>query len=98
MRARRATRNLRDMGEAVVSVRSLRKVYGETVAVRDVSFEVGRGEVFALLGPNGSGKTSTLESLEGLRRPDGGSLSIDGVDPARQPRKLRNLIGVQLQA
>jgi len=81
-----------------VSVRSLRKVYGETVAVRDVSFEVGRGEVFALLGPNGSGKTSTLESLEGLRRPDGGSLSIDGIDPVHQSRKLRNLIGVQLQA
>ncbi len=86
------------MATTVVSVRNLRKAYGETLAVRDVSFEVGKGEVFALLGPNGSGKTSTLESLEGLRRPDGGSLSIEGIDPVRQPRRLRNVIGVQLQS
>jgi ABC-2 type transport system ATP-binding protein len=86
------------MSEVVVSVRGLRKVYGEMVALRDVSFEVGRGEVFALLGPNGSGKTTTLETLEGLRRPDGGSLSIDGIDPLRDAAKLRNRIGVQLQA
>ncbi len=85
------------MNEVVVSVRNLRKVYGKTLAVHDVSFEVRRGEVFALLGPNGSGKTSTLESLEGLRRPDGGSLSIDGIDAVRQPGRLRDRIGVQLQ-
>jgi ABC-2 type transport system ATP-binding protein len=75
----------------------LRKSYGETAAVADVSFEVRRGEVFALLGPNGSGKTTTLESLEGLRRPNAGSLSVDGIDPTRQARRLRNIIGVQLQ-
>jgi len=85
------------MSDAMVTVRNLRKCYGKTVAVDDVSFEVRRGEVFALLGPNGSGKTSTLESLEGLRRPDGGSLAIDGVDPTRQVRRLCNTIGVQLQ-
>jgi ABC-2 type transport system ATP-binding protein len=85
------------MGETMVSVRNFRKCYGDTVAVDDVSFEVGRGEIFALLGPNGSGKTSTLESLEGLRRPDGGSLAIDGTDPTRQVRRLCNTIGVQLQ-
>ncbi len=85
------------MSEQVVAVRNFRKCYGRTVAVEDVSFEVKRGEIFALLGPNGSGKTSTLESLEGLRRPDGGSLSVDGIDPTRQARKLRNTIGVQLQ-
>jgi ABC-2 type transport system ATP-binding protein len=85
------------MGETMVSVRGFHKRYGETVAVREISFEVQRGEIFALLGPNGSGKTSTLESLEGLRHPDGGSLSIAGIDPGRQPRKLRNVIGVQLQ-
>ena len=62
-----------------------------------ISFEVRRGEIFGLLGPNGAGKTSTLESLEGLRAPDGGSLQVMGVDPARESRKLRNLIGVQLQ-
>lgn len=81
-----------------MSVCGLRKSYGTTVAVDDVSFHVAKGEVFAILGPNGSGKTSTLECLEGLRRPDGGSLSVGGVDPAREAGKLRNLIGVQLQA
>lgn len=85
------------MSDAVVSVRNFRKCYGATVAVDDVSFEVRHGEIFALLGPNGSGKTSTLESLEGLRRPDGGSLAIDGMDPTRQVRRLCNTIGVQLQ-
>ena len=86
------------MGEAIVSVRSFRKRYGQLVAVKDISFEVSRGEIFALLGPNGAGKTSTMESLEGLRAPDGGSLSICGIDPSRHPRRLRNLVGVQLQA
>ena len=62
-----------------------------------ISFEVQRGEIFGLLGPNGAGKTTTLESLEGLRVPDGGFLQVMGVDPARESRKLRNLIGVQLQ-
>lgn len=62
-----------------------------------ISFEVQRGEIFGLLGPNGAGKTTTLESLEGLRAPDGGSLQVMGVDPARESRKLRNLVGVQLQ-
>ncbi len=85
------------MEESVISVQGFRKCYGDTVAVRDLSFDVRRGEIFALLGPNGSGKTSTLESLEGLRRPDGGSLSVAGIDPARQPRRLAPHIGVQLQ-
>ena len=86
------------MEENVVEVRNFRKTYKDLVAVEDISFSVRRGEIFGLLGPNGAGKTSTLESLEGLRQPDGGSLRIQGVDPARQPRKLRDLIGVQLQA
>jgi ABC-2 type transport system ATP-binding protein len=85
------------MNDSVIEVRDFRKTYGDLVAVDGISFEVQRGEVFGLLGPNGAGKTSTLESLEGLRAPDGGSLRVMGVDPARQSRKLRNLIGVQLQ-
>ena len=85
------------MNDCVIKVRDFQKVYGDCVAVDGVSFDVQRGEIFGLLGPNGAGKTSTLESLEGLRAPDGGSLQVMGVDPARQPRKLRNLIGVQLQ-
>ena len=81
----------------VIRVRDFRKTYGDLVAVDGISFDVKQGEIFGLLGPNGAGKTSTLESLEGLRAPDGGSLQVMGVDPARQSPKLRNVIGVQLQ-
>lgn len=86
------------MSEAIIEVKNFRKVYGQTVAVDDISFEVYRGEIFGLLGPNGAGKTSTLECLEGLRPPNGGRLRIAGVDPTTEPGKLRNLIGVQLQS
>jgi len=85
------------VNESVIRVNDFRKIYGDLVAVDGISFEVQRGEIFGLLGPNGAGKTSTLESLEGLRVPDGGSLRVMDVDPARQSSKLRNLIGVQLQ-
>jgi ABC-2 type transport system ATP-binding protein len=85
------------LNEPVIQVKDFRKIYGDLVAVDGISFEVQRGEIFGLLGPNGAGKTSTLESLEGLRVPDGGSLQVMGVNPAHQSRKLRNLIGVQLQ-
>jgi ABC-2 type transport system ATP-binding protein len=85
------------MADDVVTVDGFRKVYGSFVAVDGISFAVQRGEVFGLLGPNGAGKTSTLECLEGLRAPTSGSLDIMGVDPSHDGRKLRNLIGVQLQ-
>ena len=84
------------MNDTVIKVQDFRKVYGDMVAVDSISFEVQRGEIFGLLGPNGAGKTTTLESLEGLRAPDGGSLEVMGIDPTRESRKLRNLIGVQL--
>lgn len=89
----------RTQGEAgeAVRVEGLRKSYGDVVAVDGVDFAVHGGEIFGLLGPNGAGKTTTLECLEGLRVPDGGALRILGVDAAREARKLRNLIGVQLQ-
>lgn len=86
------------MNQASVEVRDLRKRYGNTVAVDGISFQTRRGEIFGLLGPNGAGKTTTLECLEGIRQPDGGSLDILGVQPSRQPARLRNLIGVQLQS
>lgn len=82
---------------SIIEVRNLRKSYGSTVAADDISFEVQPGEIFGLLGPNGAGKTTTLECLEGIRQPDRGDLAVLGVDPTRQPRKLRQLIGVQLQ-
>jgi ABC-2 type transport system ATP-binding protein len=85
------------MSEAVIEVLNFRKQYGDVLAVDDISFDVRQGEIYGLLGPNGAGKTSTLESLEGLRAPDGGSLRVAGVDPTRDVRSLRNVIGVQLQ-
>jgi len=86
------------MNEPMIEVKNFRKLYGDYVAVDNISFTVYRGEIFGLLGPNGAGKTSTLESLEGLRPPSGGTLRVAGVDPAAAPHKLRNLIGVQLQS
>jgi len=86
------------MNQPVIHVKDFRKIYGEFVAVDGISFDVMQGEIFGLLGPNGAGKTSTLESLEGLRTPDGGTLRVAGINPAREPRSLRNVIGVQLQS
>ena len=86
------------MNKPVIEIKDFRKSYADFVAVNGISFEVKQGEIFGLLGPNGAGKTSTLECLEGLRAPSGGSLRVAGIDPAREPRKLRNLIGVQLQS
>jgi ABC-2 type transport system ATP-binding protein len=86
------------MPDSMVQVKDFRKVYGDTIAVDGISFEVQRGEIFGLLGPNGAGKTTTMESLEGLRQPSSGSLTIQGVDPASQSHRLHHLIGVQLQS
>ena len=86
------------MRETVLQVTDFRKTYGDLVAVDNVGFAVGRGEIFGLLGPNGAGKTTILECLEGIRRPDSGTMDILGIDPAREPGKLRNLVGVQLQS
>ena len=86
------------MGGSVIEATNFRKTYGDFVAVDGISFDVRQGEIFGLLGPNGAGKTTTLESLEGLRAPDGGTLRVAGIDPTREPSKLRNLIGVQLQS
>lgn len=81
----------------VIQARGLIKDYGELRAVDGVTFEVARGEIFALLGPNGAGKTTTVEMLEGLRRPDGGQAIVLGLDASREPRELKERIGVQLQ-
>jgi ABC-2 type transport system ATP-binding protein len=83
---------------ATISVRNLRKSYGSTVAVGDVSFEVQHGEFFGILGPNGAGKTTTLEMLEGLREPDAGELTVLGLRPWPRNPALLPRIGVQLQS
>ena len=81
----------------VIQVSGIRKSYGATLAVADVSFEVHEGEIFGLIGPNGAGKTTTMECVEGVRRPDRGTISILGLDPFRDVYALQNRIGVQLQ-
>jgi ABC-2 type transport system ATP-binding protein len=81
----------------VVQVANMRKTYGSTVAVDDVSFTVLEGEIFGMVGPNGAGKTTTIECLEGLRRPDRGTLSVLGLDPRRDSHLLRTRTGMQLQ-
>src|SRR5450755_1615463 len=81
----------------VIEVSCIRKTYGATVAVSDISFEVNEGEIFGLIGPNGAGKTTTMECVEGVRRPDRGSIAVLGLDPFRDVYKLQNRIGVQLQ-
>jgi ABC-2 type transport system ATP-binding protein len=81
----------------VIDVAHLHKAYGETVAVRDVSFTVLDGEIFGILGRNGAGKTTTVECISGLRAADGGTISVLGLDPRRDGRALRERVGVQLQ-
>ncbi|GIV85133.1 MAG: multidrug ABC transporter ATP-binding protein [Candidatus Roseilinea sp.] len=81
----------------IVEVEHLRKVYGSTVAVDDVSFEVYEGEIFGMVGPNGAGKTTTIECIEGLRRPDSGQVRVLGLDHQHDGYALRQRIGIQLQ-
>ncbi len=81
----------------VVEVAELTKHYGSHVAVDGVSFAVEEGEIFGILGPNGAGKTTTVESIAGLRKPDGGTIRVLGLDPQQDRDRLRPLVGVQLQ-
>jgi ABC-2 type transport system ATP-binding protein len=83
--------------DSVVQVEGLRKVYGATIAVEEVSFEVREGEIFGMVGPNGAGKTTTIECLEGLRKPDQGRVRVLGVDPQHDGQILRERTGMQLQ-
>jgi ABC-2 type transport system ATP-binding protein len=82
----------------IIEVHNLTKHYGPVQALRGVSFEVQEGEVFGLLGPNGAGKTSTVEILEGLRPPDGGIVSVCGLDPQTPGDTFKQEIGAVLQA
>jgi ABC-2 type transport system ATP-binding protein len=81
----------------IVSVKELRKTYDGKDVVKSISFEVKKGEIFGILGPNGAGKTTTLEMLEALRPIDGGSATLDGINIAKNPDKIKSLIGVQPQ-
>ena len=80
-----------------IEVRGLRKHYGDTIAVDGIDFDVRDGEVYALLGENGAGKSTTVEILEGYREPTDGSVSVLGIDPADAGRDFRDRIGIVLQ-
>jgi ABC-2 type transport system ATP-binding protein len=80
-----------------VSVRDLVKRYGEARAVDGVTFDVKPGEIFGLLGPNGAGKTSTIECILGLRHADAGTISIAGADAQADPKRVKQIVGAQLQ-
>jgi ABC-2 type transport system ATP-binding protein len=80
-----------------LEITGLRKTYGKKTAVDGLSLRVAEGEIFGILGPNGAGKTTTVECAEGLRRPDGGSVRVFGIDPYRDRAAARQLVGAQLQ-
>src|SRR5258707_1265987 len=80
--------NVANYMHPVIRVSGIRKTYGRTVAVDEVSLEVSEGEIFGLIGPNGAGKTTTMECIEGLRKPDRGAISVLGLDPHREVYKL----------
>ncbi|SDE01652.1 ABC transporter ATP-binding protein [Niabella drilacis] len=86
------------MTTPIISVHDLVKDYDQFRAVKGISFEVQEGEVFGLLGPNGAGKSTTLEIIETLRPKTGGSVVVAGYDLDRDPDRIKEVIGVQLQA
>jgi ABC-2 type transport system ATP-binding protein len=85
------------MSKSIAVIKNLTKTYGKVDTVKGINFEVKEGEIFGILGPNGAGKTTTLEMMEAMRPIDGGSVTIDGIDVASNPYKIRGLIGVQPQ-
>lgn len=85
------------MSKAILKVENLRKVYDEKPAVDGISFEVEKGEIFGILGPNGAGKTTTLEMIETMRTIDGGTITLAGLDVAKEPNAVKQIIGVQPQ-
>jgi ABC-2 type transport system ATP-binding protein len=83
--------------DSIVTVRGLRKSYGERVVVDGLDLDISAGEIVGLIGANGAGKTTTVECIQGLRRPDSGLLRVLGHDPVREPERVRALTGSQLQ-
>ncbi len=82
----------------IIDVHGLTKRYGDQTVVKGIDFSVEKGEIFGILGPNGAGKTTTLEMLEALRTIDDGTAVIDGIDVAKNPKKIKDIIGIQLQS
>ncbi len=84
--------------EIILSVEGLTKIYGKQKAVDGITFSVKKGEVFGILGPNGAGKTTALEMIETLRSIDKGRVVLDGFDVSKEPAKVKQIIGIQLQS
>ena len=82
----------------IIDVHGLTKRYGDQTVVKGIDFSVEKGEIVGMLGPNGAGKTTTLEMLEALRTIDDGTAVIDGIDVAKHPKKIKDIIGIQLQS
>ncbi len=78
----------------MIEARNLRKCFGKVVAVDDVSFRAEDGQITGLLGPNGAGKTTTLRMLYTLLQPDSGDMTVDGIDPRREPLAVKRRLGV----
>jgi len=87
-----------EQNQDVICVENMRKYYGPVKAVDGISFQVNAGEIFGMVGPNGSGKTTTIESIAGLRIPDDGDVSVLGLDPKVNTREVRERTGIQLQS
>lgn len=87
-----------DKNKAIISVKDLVKNYDDFAAVKGISFEVYENEIFGLLGPNGAGKTTTLEIIETLREKTSGEIFVDGFSVDKDAGKIKQIIGVQLQA
>lgn len=81
----------------IISVKDLKKNYGNFAAVKGISFDVYEGEIFGLLGPNGAGKSTTLEIIETLREKTSGEVIVDGFNLDKDPGEIKKIIGVQLQ-
>jgi ABC-2 type transport system ATP-binding protein len=90
-------RSLGAMKPTAIEVHDLHKSYSGQGVLRGLTFAVGQGEIFGIAGRNGAGKTTTVEILQGLRRRDAGAVEVLGFDPGRERRRLRPLVGAQLQ-
>ncbi len=86
------------MSQTILKLEDVKKLYDGKPAVDGISFEVRKGEIFGILGPNGAGKTTTLEMIETMREIDSGKITIDGIDVATDPDKVKQIIGVQPQS
>lgn len=82
----------------MIAVSGLTKTFGALVAIQDISFNVGRGEIFAFLGPNGAGKTTAISILTSLVKPTSGRVEIDGVDAINTPTEARKRFGIVFQS